>query len=315
MSATFPPRRAAFFWRSWKSLSATVPSTLQPITRFASLTTRTRAASASVMAPDDEQPPARTRVASHADIVSLPFIVFLPTARVSWTRAAQAHDPLAAREVKTARRRPRGARTARWPLPAGGGALPTPVGALGLGRQERHVAVHRHPLTVPPRQVEGGPAVAREWPPVRGDRARRPRGRDPRRVPRAPDVGVRVEAELADARPDLPPLLALDVVQAVHRGGVGAEGDRVRREEPASRGEVAAAARGLEAGEPVEHVGSQTGHARIMEPGRALSSHSRRPPCSTNRAAAVCWPPWRRSASRRSCPSRTRSISTPSPPA
>src|SRR5262245_59280778 len=88
---------------------------------------------------------------------------------------------------------------------------PPPVGALGLAGQQGHVAVHGHPPAVSTGQIEGGPAMAGERLSVRTGGAGGPGGGDPRRIVRSDDGRRLLEAEVADARPDLAPLLALDV--------------------------------------------------------------------------------------------------------
>src|SRR5882724_395623 len=140
------------------------------------------------------------------------------------------------------------------------------VHLVGLAGQEGHVAVHREPAAVAALQHEGGAPGPAEGPSVGRGGLGAPARRDPGRVAGGPDGGVRVEAEVADARPDLPPLLALDIVEPGDGGGEGAEGHRVGGEERAAGGEVARAHRGLEAADPVRDLdggeGAHVGHYR-----------------------------------------------------
>ena len=113
------------------------------------------------------------------------------------------------------------------------------------------MAVHREPGAVAALQHEGAPTGARERAAVGAGDLGQPASGDPRVVAGGVDAGVRLEVKSADARPDVLPLLADDVVETNHGAGPGAKGHRVRREELAAAGEVAAADGGLEDAEPL----------------------------------------------------------------
>ena len=108
---------------------------------------------------------------------------------------------------------------------------PAAVDLVGLAGRERHVAVHRQPAAAASLQDEGGAAGPGKAPPSGAVASETPARRDPGRVAGRPHGRVPVEAEVADARPDLPPLLALDIVQPGDGGGEGAEGHGVGSEE------------------------------------------------------------------------------------
>src|SRR5262249_56106125 len=82
------------------------------------------------------------------------------------------------------------------------------------------------PLAAAPLEHEGAPARARERPAVGPGDLGEPAAGDPRTIARRAHARVRLEVEAADARPDVLPLLADDVVQARHGRRPGGEGRR-----------------------------------------------------------------------------------------
>src|SRR5437762_4634782 len=96
-------------------------------------------------------------------------------------------------------------------------ADPSPVAALE----------HECPATGPVERASGG---------IGG--FGRPLGRDPRRITCRPDRRPLLEPEFANARPDVAPLLALDIVEAAHRPRPRAEGQRIVGEHAAARREI-----------------------------------------------------------------------------
>ncbi len=114
-------------------------------------------------------------------------------------------------------------------------------GAHPYGAHERAAALEH----------EGAAARARDRAAVGPGDFRQPTAGDPRAVTRGLDLGARFKVEVADARPDVLPLLADDVVEARDGAGPGAEGHRVEGEQLAAAGEVARADGGLEGTQPL----------------------------------------------------------------
>jgi len=113
------------------------------------------------------------------------------------------------------------------------------------------VAVHREPFPAAALEHEGPPSRTRDRTAVGPGDLRQPAAGDPRAVTRGLDLGARLEVEFADARPDVLPLLAHDVVEAGHGAGPGAEGHRIGGEQLAAAGEIAGADGGLEGTQPL----------------------------------------------------------------
>src|SRR5207247_248914 len=116
------------------------------------------------------------------------------------------------------------------------------VGRLGLARLERDVAVHTLQASVSRREDEGGTPGANEGLAVRARGLGGPGGRNPRRVAARAYDRLGLEGEVADARPDIAPLLALDVGEAMHGHGPGAEGHGIVGEHAAPGVEVTSSA-------------------------------------------------------------------------
>src|SRR5439155_399920 len=140
-----------------------------------------------------------------------------------------------------------------------------PVGRLGLRRQEREVAVDGEPLPAAPLEHEGAPARPRDRTAVGPGDFGQPAAGDPRAIARRVHARVPLEVEIADAGPDVLPLLANDVVQARHGAGPGAEGHRVGGEQLSADGKVAGADGGLERAEPVLGCRHGRTHGGIMQ--------------------------------------------------
>src|SRR5262245_25807082 len=152
--------------------------------------------------------------------------------------------------------------------------LEAAVSAFGLGRQQRDVAVDAHPPPVAAGKDERRAARTLEWLPVRARRIGGPDGGRPAGIPGHARGRLRLEAELPDSGPHVAPLLAHDVVEPAHRGGPGAEGDRVFGEHAAARLEVTSTTRSFEFMKPVRDLG--VGHA----------PHYERPPSLVNDVAS-----------------------------
>ena len=113
------------------------------------------------------------------------------------------------------------------------------------------MAVHGEPLPGATFQHERTATRARDRTAVGSRDLRQPAAGDPRAVARGVDLSARLEAEVADARPHVLPLLANDVVEARHGAGPGAEGHRVGGEQLSAAGEITGADDGLERAEPL----------------------------------------------------------------
>src|SRR5438309_6563280 len=96
--------------------------------------------------------------------------------------------------------------------------------ALSPRRRQREVRVERHPPAIPPGEDERGSPGPGKRRAVRPQAHRVPRDDHAQQILASRAVDLREpEGELADGRPDLPPLLVLERLSAVDDSGMRAE--------------------------------------------------------------------------------------------
>src|SRR5215470_9192014 len=132
------------------------------------------------------------------------------------------------------------------------------------------------PMALAAREDEGGAPRPGEGLAVGAGGLRRPSRGDPCRVGVRPHDRPGVDGEVADAWPDVLPLLADDVVEAMYGAGPRAEGHRVVGEHAAAGLEVPAATRRFELTQPLQGFLIGGGHEGDYQCSRAKCKPGRR---------------------------------------